>query len=76
VAEIGGLGGRVTEQRDGLAFEPADLHGGPWRAYADHRMAHTGALLGLVVPGVTVDDIASTTKTLADFPGMWEHTLS
>ena len=34
-------------------------------------MAHTGALLGLVVPGVVVDDIASTTKTLADFPGMW-----
>jgi 3-phosphoshikimate 1-carboxyvinyltransferase len=75
-AEIGALGGRVTELPDGLAFEPAELRGGPWHAYADHRMAHTGALLGLVVPGVVVDDIASTTKTLADFPGMWEHTLT
>lgn len=76
VAETGALGGRVTELPDGLAFEPADLHGGPWRTYADHRMAHTGALLGLVVPGVVIDDIASTTKTLADFPGMWQKTLS
>ncbi len=70
-AEITGIGGHVTEEPEGLAFEPAALHGGPWKAYADHRMAHTGALLGLVVPGVLVDDIASTTKTLADFPGMW-----
>lgn len=75
-AEIGGLGGQVTVLPDGLAFEPAQLHGGSWRAYADHRMAHAGALLGLVVPGVVVDDIASTTKTLADFPGMWEQTLT
>jgi 3-phosphoshikimate 1-carboxyvinyltransferase len=76
VAEIGALGGRVTELPDGLAFEPAPLHGAPWRAYADHRMAHAGALLGLVVPGVVIDDIASTTKTLADFPGLWGQTLA
>lgn len=75
-AEIGALGGRVTELPEGLAVEPAQLHGGAWRAYADHRMAHAGALFGLVVPGVVVDDIASTTKTLADFPGMWEQTLA
>jgi 3-phosphoshikimate 1-carboxyvinyltransferase len=72
-AELNGLGGRVTELDDGLAFEPAPLHGGPWRAYADHRMATTGALLGLVVPGIVVDDIATTSKTLPDFPGMWDR---
>jgi 3-phosphoshikimate 1-carboxyvinyltransferase len=70
-AEITGLGGRVTEEPEGLAFEPAELRGGTWAAYADHRMATTGALLGLVVPGVVVDDIGTTTKTLPDFPGMW-----
>lgn len=75
-AELNGLGGRVAELSDGLAFEPADLRGAPWKAYADHRMATTGALLGLVVPGVVVDDIATTSKTLPDFPGLWEHTLS
>jgi len=39
-------------------------------------MATTGALLGLVVPGVEVDDIATTSKTLPDFPGMWRALLS
>jgi 3-phosphoshikimate 1-carboxyvinyltransferase len=29
----------------------------------------------LVVPGVEVDDIASTTKTIPDFPGMWATLL-
>jgi 3-phosphoshikimate 1-carboxyvinyltransferase len=73
VAEISGLGGRVTELDDGLAFEPAPLHGGPWRAYADHRMATTGALLGLVIPGIVVDDIGTTAKTLPEFPALWEQ---
>ena len=74
-AEITALGGRVTEEPDGLAFEPAPLHGGEWSSYADHRMATTGALLGLVVPGVVVDDIRTTSKTLPEFPALWE-TLS
>jgi 3-phosphoshikimate 1-carboxyvinyltransferase len=34
-------------------------------------MATAGAVLGLVVDGVTVDDIGCTEKTLPDFPGMW-----
>ncbi|HWH98261.1 MAG TPA: 3-phosphoshikimate 1-carboxyvinyltransferase [Pseudolysinimonas sp.] len=74
-AEVNGLGGRVTELDDGLAFEPAPLHGGDWRAYADHRMATTGALLGLVVPGIVVDDIETTAKTLPEFPALWERIL-
>jgi 3-phosphoshikimate 1-carboxyvinyltransferase len=72
VAELTGLGGHVTEVEDGLIFEPASLRGGSWRAYADHRMATTGALLGLAVPGVVVDDIQTTSKTLPDFPALWE----
>jgi 3-phosphoshikimate 1-carboxyvinyltransferase len=70
-AEITGLGGRVTEEPEGLAFEPAPLHGGAWASYADHRMATTGALLGLVLPGLTIDDIGTTSKTLPEFPAMW-----
>lgn len=70
-AEFGGLGGRVTELDDGLRIEPVPLTGGPWRAYADHRMATTGAIVGLAVPGVVIDDIATTGKTLPQFAELW-----
>lgn len=70
-AEFSGLGGRVTELEDGLRIEPAALSGGAWRAYADHRMATTGAIVGLAVPGVVIDDIATTGKTLPQFAELW-----
>jgi len=73
--ELGRLGGDVTEGPDELIIEPRPLHGGEWRAYADHRMATAGAVLGLVVDGVRVDDIACTGKTLPDFPGLWARML-
>ena len=72
-AEITALGGDVEETYDGLVIRPAPLRAGdrPWRAYADHRMATAGALVGLVVPGVLIDDVACTDKTIPDFPGRW-----
>ena len=78
-AEISALGGRATETADGLAIEPASLRADPdrmWGAYADHRMATAGALLGLVVPGVVVDDIDATSKTIPDFPARWAALVS
>lgn len=71
--ELNALGGKVTELDDGLRVEPAPLTGGPWRAYADHRMATTGAIVGLAVPGVVIDDIGTTSKTLPQFPELWER---
>jgi 3-phosphoshikimate 1-carboxyvinyltransferase len=71
--EINALGGDVTEHADGLSINPRPMHGGMFHTYADHRMAHAGAVLGLAVDGVEVDDIACTTKTLSDFPGMWSR---
>ena len=73
--EINALGGRVTETDDGLAIIPAPLHGGRWHSYADHRMATAGAILGLRVEGVEIEDIETTAKTLPDFVGMWERML-
>ncbi|MEP9393759.1 3-phosphoshikimate 1-carboxyvinyltransferase [Gordonia sp. VNQ95] len=73
--EIGRLGGDVTEIDDGLIIRPAELHGGRWESYADHRMATAGAIIGLRVPAVTVDDIETTAKTLPDFPGMWQKMI-
>lgn len=75
VAEINALGGGATETEDGLAIRPMPLHAGLWHAYEDHRMATAGAIVGLAVPGVEVDDIATTAKTLPDFPAMWSDML-
>jgi 3-phosphoshikimate 1-carboxyvinyltransferase len=77
--EIGELGGDVRELPDGLEIRPRPLRGDPgrpWGAYADHRIATAGAIIGLVAPGICVDDIATTAKTLPDFPRMWSTMLA
>ncbi len=71
-AEITALGGDVTETDDGLVIRPRPLHGGLWHAYEDHRMATAGAIIGLAVPGIEIDDIATTRKTLPQFAALWE----
>ncbi|RJO79942.1 3-phosphoshikimate 1-carboxyvinyltransferase [Nocardia panacis] len=73
--EINRLGGDVTETEDGLEINPAPLRGGDWHSYADHRMATAGAILGLRVPGVAIEDIGTTGKTLPNFVGLWERML-
>jgi 3-phosphoshikimate 1-carboxyvinyltransferase len=70
-AEINNLGGEVTELDDGLRIVPRPLHGGVWGTYHDHRMAHAGAIIGLAVPGVEIRDVATTSKTLPQFPELW-----
>lgn len=74
--EINNLGGDVTETDDGLVIRPKPLHGGVFASYADHRIATAGALLGLAVPGVLVEDIATTAKTLPQFPELWAQLLA
>ncbi len=70
-ANFRALGADVEQTEDGLVLRPAVLHGGPWGAYADHRLAQAGALLGLVVSGVMIDDIGCTSKTMPSFPAAW-----
>jgi 3-phosphoshikimate 1-carboxyvinyltransferase len=74
-AEINGLGGDCRETPDGLVITATPLRPGIWRAYADHRMATAGAIVGLRVAGVQVDDIGATSKTLPDFPRLWARML-
>jgi len=52
-------------------IRPAPLHGGTFHSYEDHRMATAGAVIGLVVPDVRVENIATTAKTLPEFPRLW-----
>ncbi|WP_147066273.1 3-phosphoshikimate 1-carboxyvinyltransferase [Terrabacter aerolatus] len=74
-AELGGVGAHVVETADGLRISPAPLRGGRFRTYHDHRMATAGAIIGLRVPGVHVEDIDTTRKTLPDFVGLWQGML-
>ncbi|WP_025252074.1 3-phosphoshikimate 1-carboxyvinyltransferase [Corynebacterium vitaeruminis] len=74
-AEITGIGGTCIELSDGLRIEPATLHGGQWHSYADHRMATAGAIIGLKVPGVEVENIQTTAKTLPGFETKWAAML-
>jgi 3-phosphoshikimate 1-carboxyvinyltransferase len=75
-AEINRLGGQCEETPDGLVITARPMHGGVWRSYADHRMATAGAIVGLRVPGVEVDDIGTTAKTLPEFAQMWSDMLA
>ena len=69
--EINSLGGNVVEDEAALHITPAPLHSGTFHTYEDHRLATAGAVIGLVIPDVLVENIATTRKTLTDFPGLW-----
>ncbi|MEY9871840.1 3-phosphoshikimate 1-carboxyvinyltransferase [Streptacidiphilus sp. MAP12-33] len=73
--EFNALGGEVTETKDGLRIAPRPLHGGVFHTYEDHRLATAAAVIGLAVPGVEVENIATTAKTLPDFPELWAELL-
>ncbi len=75
-SELGALGAEVTEYDDGLRIVPGHLRTTRFRTYHDHRLATAGAIVGLRVPGVVVEDIATTAKTLPDFTGRWAALLS
>ena len=73
--EINALGGDVTEHDDGLTIRPRPLHGGVFATYHDHRLATAGALIGLRVPGVQVENVGTTAKTLPGFTDLWTRML-
>ena len=75
IRNLRALGGEAEELSDGLRIIPTPLRGGNWAAHHDHRMATTGALIGLRVPGVEIDDIGTTAKTLPEFTMLWERML-
>lgn len=71
--ELNHLGGYVTETEDGLVIQPMMLHPGRFATYHDHRMATAGAIIGLRVHGISVENIRTTDKTLPGFAERWTH---
>lgn len=75
-AEINRIGGIARETADGLEIDPSsNLHGALWRTYEDHRMATAGAIIGLRVPGIEIEDISTTSKTMPNFASLWHMML-
>lgn len=75
-AEINRIGGIARETPDGLEIDPSEnLHGAVWQTYEDHRMATAGAIIGLRVPGIQIEDITTTSKTMPNFASMWQGML-
>jgi 3-phosphoshikimate 1-carboxyvinyltransferase len=75
-SEINNLGGSVIEGPGDLIIKPGKMNASQvFRSYEDHRMATAGAIIGLAVEGVIIENIETTRKTLSDFPGMWQAML-
>jgi 3-phosphoshikimate 1-carboxyvinyltransferase len=76
-AEIGALGGQVTELDDGLHITPRPLRAGaaPFASHDDHRLVMAAAVLGLAVPGLRVQGAATVGKTFPGFAELWARML-
>lgn len=73
--EVNALGGSVEQTEDGLKITPKPLQGGLFHTYDDHRMAMAAAVLGLRVPGVVIENVQTTAKTLPQFTSRWTSML-
>ena len=74
--ELNSLGGDVVETPDSLTIRPKPLRAGIFHTYDDHRLATSAAVLGLVVPGIRVENIATTAKTMPGFARLWDALLT
>ncbi len=75
VTELRKIGADVDEFEDGFRVNKAGHTTGTWGTYADHRMAHAGAVAGLVIPRLVLDDVACVSKTWPDFAEVWERAV-
>jgi len=74
--ELTALGAEVLEEESALRINPKPMKAGVFHTYEDHRLATAGALIGLAVDGVEVENIETTGKTITDFPALWSQLLN
>jgi 3-phosphoshikimate 1-carboxyvinyltransferase len=66
--ELARLGVRVEEHTDGMTIFPCEaLRPSVVQTYHDHRMAMAFSLIGLRIPGVTIENPACVAKTFPNF---------
>jgi 3-phosphoshikimate 1-carboxyvinyltransferase len=69
VTELRRLGQQVEHGQDWLRIEPRPITPAVVRSYSDHRMAMSFAILGLLRPGISIEDPACVAKT---YPTFWD----
>ncbi|QDP97133.1 3-phosphoshikimate 1-carboxyvinyltransferase [Microlunatus elymi] len=74
--DLTAVGCKVQETDDGLTIHPKLLLSNTWRTFADHRMVTAGALFGLMVDDIVLDDVDCVSKTMPDFVALWEKMLA
>lgn len=74
--ELTRIGADVTQTEDGLVIDPQPTHGALMRTYADHRMVHAAAVVGLRTSGVTIENVATVSKTMPTFTDVWTALLA
>lgn len=69
--ELRALGCTVSASGDALVIDPSTRHERPvtLHAHSDHRVAMSLATLGLLRPGISIDDPTCVAKS---WPGFWE----
>lgn len=77
-SELRKLGVAVVEHHDGLEItgSPRARESVELASYEDHRMAHFAAIVALVTPGISVDDISCVSKTMPDFELRWNRLVT
>ncbi|HEY9293889.1 MAG TPA: 3-phosphoshikimate 1-carboxyvinyltransferase [Microlunatus sp.] len=74
--DLTAVGCKVQETDDGLTIHPKLLRSNTWLTFADHRMVTAGALFGLMVDDIVLDDVSCVSKTMPEFVAMWEKMLA
>ena len=69
VAELRRLGQQVDHGDDWFSIKPAPITAAEVLSYADHRMAMSFAVLGLVREGIAIEDPPCVAKT---YPTFWD----
>ena len=66
--ELKRLGVHVEEHENGMTIYPCDkIHPAAIQTYNDHRMAMAFSLIGLKVPGITIENPSCVSKTFPKF---------
>lgn len=75
--ELTAIGVRVEEHPEALTITGSStLAPALWHTYHDHRLVMAGAVLGLSVDGLTIENAGTVAKTLPEFTQLWEAMLN